>query len=395
MHTHTLPSHHRARRAARTRAARAGLAAGLGLAGLALVTACDDAAQPVGPAPTAARSAAAAQPTAGAAATTSLIAKGFARILANTDSVIAGAQTYNAAGGRVENEYEGPRLRTLTFNTLRSVLRGEPHAQVALVRQYSQTRGDGRCTGHAAVAENGADILVHAYCAAVGADPMLLAAQVFDRDAPAAYATVDALGSARNTHHLARSERVAEGRYRVFFERAPVFGVGAKPIAFVTSRSSVRDSKGQSHAAACKLRSVGSNAQRVGELGVEVDCFGIGDRPADASFNVIALAQQPRTAYALVGDGQRLFAENSDNPGGQTTVVRLGTGTYRVAFQGVAASWSDHGTAMVTAHGPGGGTCALDNWVKIGTGARVDVQCRSAEGDLADQRFAVLATTRR
>jgi hypothetical protein len=51
---------------------------------------------------------------------------------------------------------------------------------------------------------------------------------------------------------------------------------------------------------------------------------------------------------------------------------------------------------MVTAHGANGGSCVLNSWSRGAgnTGVRVDVQCRSAAGELADQRFAVLATTR-
>jgi hypothetical protein len=255
--------------------------------------------------------------------------------------------------------------------------------------------------GAARVAENGADVEAHSVCVRdlIGVDARLrrvasrVAAVVLDHDADAAFATVRADGSAENGRRLARAERVAVGRYRVFFRRDPLFGAGAKPVAFVTPMSShVRNGVGRN--VRCELASVGSRFQRADEFGVEVDCFLIDGERADGGFGVVALAQQPRTAYALVGDGRQLFPGNTHNPAGDVLVATRGVGRYRIGFLGLAASWADGGTVMVTAHGAGGGTCAADRWETVAGAVRVDVQCRDRAGAFAEQRFAVLATAR-
>ncbi len=364
-----------------------------GLLALATAAACGDASDPVRPraavAPAAAARAAAEPP-----GPPPLLAAGFAR--PDSAGAVEPASTYNAAGLRVDNEAIAPGHHRLTFVGLGGVLRGAPHTQVTPVRQYSREPGTDVCIVSEALTAGGADVVVRPYCErSTRMVPVGAAAQVFDRNAPAAYATVDAAGAAENARFLARSERIGEGRYRVYFRRDPLFAAGAKPIAFVTPRSRGVTS-GRVHSIACELASVGSRFERAGELGVEVDCFGSPGRRADGAFNVVALAQLPRTAYALVGDGRRLFEANSHNPGGVIGVGRAGPGTYQVYFAGLGALWSDGGTVLVTAHGANGGTCAADGWHRQdGDGqVRVDVQCRSALGDPADARFAVLATTR-
>jgi hypothetical protein len=381
----------RRRRVPRLLAAARGAAPLLALA----LGACDDAADPVRP------GAAAGAPAAGvAAAAEPPLVKGFARLLAPVDGVVSGPSTYNAYPARVKSAYPGAGDRdrdhelVLTFQGLRRVLDGEPHVQVTPVRNYSDEDGRDVCRAWGRAAANGADVEVVARCERAGDHVRsLVAAQVFDRDAPAAYATVGEDGAAENARLLARTEQVAEGRYRVFFRRDPLFGAGAKPIAFVTPRS-VDLRRHTSLNVRCELASVGSKFERAGELGVEVDCFGIGGARVDAAFNVVALAQRPRTAYALVGDGRQLFEANTHNPAGEVEVYSRGVGKYRVAFFGLAESWTDGGTVMVAAHGAGGGTCAADHWEQVAGAVRVDVQCRGALGAPAEQRFAVLATTR-
>jgi hypothetical protein len=255
--------------------------------------------------------------------------------------------------------------------------------------------------GSTRVAENGADVETFPVCVRdllrVDAHPRRVdsrvSALVVDRDAEAAFATVRPDGAAENgSSRLTRAERVGVGRYRVFFRRDPLFGAGARPVAFVTARHAPEH---------CQLFSIGSRHQRADEFGVEVDCHAPGGARRDARFNVLALAQTPKTGHAFVRASGAVDTAHTSNPAGAVFVEHPAPGLYRVGFVGLQRLWADGGAALVTAHGASGERCALEEWRRVVAPlpspgmVHASVECRDAAGAPADAGFTVLATTGR
>jgi hypothetical protein len=130
---------------------------------------------------------------------------------------------------------------------------------------------------------------------------------------------------------------------------------------------------------------------------IEVRCFEARTgAPAPAQFGLLVTRNYADLAFAYAhqptGTNYSPAASASWNPAGTSTVVRSGTGQYRVTFNGLGAQLPPDvlGHVQVQAVGTGNAYCNPMNWYTSGSNLSVDVRCYTTPtGALVDQKFNV------
>lgn len=169
------------------------------------------------------------------------------------------------------------------------------------------------------------------------------------------------------------------GRYRVVFNglgtrRTPDVGGHVHAGAVGT---------GQHH---CKASGLGGSP----DLTIQVRCYGGGGSLVDTKFNVFFTTPSRHLAYAW-GDRPTTLnytpspAYGSNPTGGLIYIARLGTGNYKVEWQGIAAEIYEGGTVRANAYGQGNAQC---KGVDVGDEFAV-VQCFKPDGSPVDSYFMV------
>jgi hypothetical protein len=126
------------------------------------------------------------------------------------------------------------------------------------------------------------------------------------------------------------------------------------------------------------------------DLTVKVRCYGGGGAPADTKFSVFFATPSGHLAYAW-GDRPTTLnyspspAYGSNPTGGLVYVARLGTGSYRVEWQGIVDEIIQGGTVRANAYGQGNAQC---KGVDVGEEFAV-VQCWKPDGTPVDSYFMV------
>jgi hypothetical protein len=129
---------------------------------------------------------------------------------------------------------------------------------------------------------------------------------------------------------------------------------------------------------------------------VEVRCFNSATgAPAGAGFSLVVLRKAANRAFAYAhqptASSYSPQAKGSWNPSGTSKVIRHGTGSYQVIFNGLGAQLSGHGGhAQVSAVGPGHAYCKLTEEWGGSPNLGVLVQCYTLAGQPVDAKFTVL-----
>ncbi|MEP7344193.1 MAG: hypothetical protein ABI877_02945 [Gemmatimonadaceae bacterium] len=120
--------------------------------------------------------------------------------------------------------------------------------------------------------------------------------------------------------------------------------------------------------------------------------------PADAQYNAL-LVEQGRTGKRLGFAWANSPTSPSYTPstsysrnssGGGISILRSGTGQYRVSFSGLMKLSGHTENVQVSAYTGGFVFCNVVNWGNSASGLDVNVECRSRTGALVDNFFTVL-----
>lgn len=153
--------------------------------------------------------------------------------------------------------------------------------------------------------------------------------------------------------------------------------------------------------AGCARKSPGDRPAAAGQASVSSGATGnggLGDGPGGPSASPPAPATTaPPPPRTLANKAGYVWADQPTSPsyvagtaylfnsaGGQIAVTRLGTGSYRVRFAGLADAG---GVAHATAYGSTANFCAVVRWFASAPDQNVDVACYDPTGAPADTRF--------
>lgn len=149
----------------------------------------------------------------------------------------------------------------------------------------------------------------------------------------------------------------------------------------------------------CKVRGWGVST-------ANVSCFTPAGQPVDTSWSLRYTDKHLPNGFAELGGyvwANNPSAVGTYNPdprhsftmqSGQVNRVRHDSvGRYSVTFPRIPAF--DAGAPVATAHGSSAATCSVTELFSSGSGSRVDVECRTAQGVLADTAFTVSQVTNR
>ncbi len=112
---------------------------------------------------------------------------------------------------------------------------------------------------------------------------------------------------------------------------------------------------------------------------------------SDEAASPLGVARTP-APFVQAGSWQAATgATGTAAAGASATVVRRGTGRYKVIFPGIGVP-GGHGVALASAVGDEPVSCHSEGWAPSGPAEEVTLACRSPNGDYTDSRFTALFT---